>query len=79
MYKYKWNICGRIDDEITYCFWCSSDNKPPKMVNSKDNREKQARNIFYDMKRGENLDISVDVPPISNPMTAFGFPFFSIS
>lgn len=53
IHKYKWEICGRIDDELTYCFWCSNDNKPPKIVNSKHNREKQARNIFYDMKRGE--------------------------
>lgn len=51
IHQYKWEICGRIDQELTYCFWCCNDNKPPKTVNSKHNREKQARNIFYDMKK----------------------------
>ena len=53
IHKYKWEICGRIDQDFTYCFWCSNDNKPPKTVNSKHSREKQARKIFYDMKRVE--------------------------
>ena len=52
IHQYKWEICGRIDQELTYCFWCSNDNKPPKTVNNTHNREKQARNIFYDMKKG---------------------------
>ena len=52
IHQYKWEICGRIDQDLTYCFWCSND-KPPKKVNSNHNRDKQARNIFYDMKKKE--------------------------
>ena len=45
-HKYRWEVCGRIDEEVTKCFWGKLNNDTKTNI-----KEKKAWHIFCDEKR----------------------------